>query len=258
MPGLQRLRSKLYLTRWSLLIWLTFTIGISLAAWQLFPGVHFMADGGLQGIKLVVLVDLVLGPLLFFIAANPEKSTRERLLDITLLTIVQLSAISWGSWQIYSQRPVALSHLPAECMLVPVTASSFAMQDIRVTDLKGSMLGELPAFHVQLKGADAQSALNTMLATGVPVSAQRDYLKPLFDHADIIFNRQERFIRYWNADGKELWEDWSHAHGKKSPDDYRHLLFRGRHGNAVLLLNPDNTLAGYIDLPGIALLEALL
>lgn len=257
MPGLQRLRAKLFLTRWSLLLWLAFTISISITAWQLFPGAHFMADGGFQGIRLVVLVDLVLGPLLFFVAANPEKSARERRIDIALLMTVQLCAMGWGAWQVYSQHPVAVSHLPAEGMLVPVTAANFSAQDLDVSDIKSSMLGKMPAFHVLLKGPDAKKALEVMQSTGTPVSAQRDYLRPLFDHSDVVFNRQERFIRYWGADGKGLWEKWSHAHGNKSPADYRQLLFRGRHGNAILLVNPDNTLAGHILLPGITLPEEL-
>lgn len=257
MPGLQRLRSKLFLARWSLLLWALFTLGISLAAWQLFPGVHFMSDGGLQGILLVVLVDLVLGPLLFLIAANPDKPRREQLTDAIVLISIQLAAMGWGGWQVYTQRPVAISHLATDDMLVPVTASSFTMQGINVADVKASTLGKLPAFHVHLKNTDGLKAFEAMVSTGVPVSAQRAYLRPLFDHEDIVFMRQERFIRYWQTDGRAAWDTWTADHGGKSPAEWRHLLFRGRHGNAILVIAPDNTLAGHIGLPGADLPDSL-
>lgn len=257
MPGLQRLRSKLFLARWSLLLWALFTLGISLAAWQLFPGVHFMSDGGLQGILLVVLVDLVLGPLLFLIAANPDKPRREQLTDAIVLISIQLAAMGWGGWQVYTQRPVAISYLASEGMAIPTIAANFTRQDITVTELQGSPLGALPGFHVLLGPGDAAKALQKMVDTGIPLSAQREYLRPLFAHGDAVFTRQQRFLDYWAGEGQPLWQAWTAAHSGKEPAAYRHLLFAGRHGNAVLLVNADDTLAGYIRLPGMGLPAAL-
>lgn len=257
MPGLQRLRSKLFLARWSLLLWALFTLGISLAAWLLFPGVHFMSDGGLQGILLVVLVDLVLGPLLFFIAANPDKPRREQVTDAIVLISIQLAAMGWGSWQVYTQRPVAISYLAADDILVPVIPAHLAPQHVTATSLPGSRLGKLPAFHVLLGPGDAAKALEKMKETGIPMSAQREYLRPLFAHAEAVFSRQQRFHAYWAAEGMPLWQAWTDKHEGKEPAAYRHLLFIGRHGNAVLLVNADDTLAGYIRLPGMGLPEGL-
>lgn len=64
--------------------------------------------GVTQIFLLVVLVDVVCGPLLTLVLANPKKSRRERWLDMSLVAVIQLAALAYGLWAVFAARPVAL------------------------------------------------------------------------------------------------------------------------------------------------------
>ena len=65
---------------------------------------------GVAGIfVMVVVVDLVCGPLLTLILASPHKSKRERWVDLTLVGLIQLGALAYGLHAVYSARPVVLA-----------------------------------------------------------------------------------------------------------------------------------------------------
>ena len=65
---------------------------------------------GVSGIFwLVMVVDLVCGPLLTFVLASPRKSRRERRVDLSLVAAIQLIALGYGLWSISQARPVVLA-----------------------------------------------------------------------------------------------------------------------------------------------------
>ncbi|PCJ85315.1 MAG: hypothetical protein COA54_11515 [Thiotrichaceae bacterium] len=73
-----------------------------------YPGVFFEAEGGWNGIMLMAAVDLILGPSLTLIIFNHLKTKKEIVFDLSLIAIVQISALIWGGMQVYAERPVAL------------------------------------------------------------------------------------------------------------------------------------------------------
>lgn len=73
-----------------------------------YPEPYFKVSGGWQGLRIAAPVDLILGPLLTLIVFNPLKSLKELKSDLSIIGIVQISALIWGIHTIYEQRPVAL------------------------------------------------------------------------------------------------------------------------------------------------------
>ena len=72
------------------------------------PPYQAMLDVG--GIFLLLLaVDVVCGPLLTLVLANPKKSVRAHVLDFTLIGIVQLLALLYGLHSMWVARPVVLA-----------------------------------------------------------------------------------------------------------------------------------------------------
>lgn len=243
-----KLHAKLWMTRWNLLLWVVFAIAICISGWHLFPGALFWVDGGLRGILLVSSVDFVLGPLLCFLVANPAKSLRERRTDLAILTTVQIVAMAWGGWTLYTQRPVAISYM-REGFALPVTMEGFQTQKISPHSLPSSQLSGLPAFFVDLpEGKEGALVYYTAIKKPIPLTAQADLLKPLFSHDRIYFNAA-RFQSYWAGQGASDWHDWASRHGNKPATDYRFILFAGRYGNAALVLDTHNTLLGHLPLP---------
>ena len=72
--------------------------------WSLwFPQPWFMHDGGWQVYQLILLVDVILGPLLTLIVFRQEKPGLQR--DITIIVAVQLGALAFGTGTMYQYRP---------------------------------------------------------------------------------------------------------------------------------------------------------
>jgi hypothetical protein len=73
-----------------------------------YPQPYFSIDGGWQGIRLIAGVDLVLGPLITFLIFDLSKSRRAIVFDLIIIAIIQLSALTYGVYLTYTQRPVAI------------------------------------------------------------------------------------------------------------------------------------------------------
>ena len=71
-----------------------------------FPLPYFWAIGGPLLLALIIGIDVVLGPLMTMILFNPGKSRRALTLDLSLIAIVQLSALGYGLHSGYVSRLV--------------------------------------------------------------------------------------------------------------------------------------------------------
>ena len=71
-----------------------------------FPGDLFFIDGGWQGLKLVAMVDLVLGPALTLILYKPGKP--KLVMDMSLIAFIQIAALGYGFYTTHQQRTVAV------------------------------------------------------------------------------------------------------------------------------------------------------
>jgi hypothetical protein len=244
-----KLRAKFWMARWNLLLWATFALVIAIACWQFFPGALFWVDGGLRGITLVASIDFILGPLLFILVANPAKSLRERRVDFITLFTVQVLAMAWGGWQVYTQRPVAISYM-REGFAMPVTMEPFAAQHITPDALPASRLGKMPAFFVDLPtGKNAAQAYHQAIQKHLPLTAQATLLRPLFSHEAEMLSATPRFQHYWTGEGAAAWHEWAAGHDGQPATNYRFILLAGRYGNAALVLDAQNTVRGHIRLP---------
>ncbi len=71
--------------------------------WYPFP--FFYTDGGWQGIRIIAGVDLILGPTLTFIVFNPRKPLKLLKLDLGLIALAQVVALTWGIYTVHNERP---------------------------------------------------------------------------------------------------------------------------------------------------------
>ncbi|WP_426305605.1 hypothetical protein ACN9MJ_24260 [Acidovorax facilis] len=58
---------------------------------------------------LILTVDVVCGPITTFVLASPRKSRLEMLLDLTLVAIIQMAALTYGLHVVWSARPAVLA-----------------------------------------------------------------------------------------------------------------------------------------------------
>lgn len=64
-----------------------------------------MHAGATDGLRILIGVDLVLGPLLTFIVFNTEKKSLP--IDLTIIGMIQAACLCVGLWLVYNERPIA-------------------------------------------------------------------------------------------------------------------------------------------------------
>jgi len=79
-------------------------LSIILLVW--YPGILFSIDGGWTGLRLVMGVDLVLGPLLTLIVFKAGKPGLK--FDLSCIATAQIACMAAGMWIVYQERPIAL------------------------------------------------------------------------------------------------------------------------------------------------------
>ncbi|MBP3221212.1 MAG: fimb protein [Neisseriaceae bacterium] len=72
--------------------------------WYKYPYTHML--GGLELFFLVCSIDVICGPLMTLILANPKKSKRETVLDFSVIAVIQIAALIYGMHTVYVARPV--------------------------------------------------------------------------------------------------------------------------------------------------------
>lgn len=82
-----------------------------------YPKGLFTIAGGWGGLKILLPIDMVLGPALTFLFYKPGKKSAR--LDLSMIACVQAIALSYGVYAVYSQHPKAL--VLAEGQLVTLT-----------------------------------------------------------------------------------------------------------------------------------------
>lgn len=111
-----------------------------------YPGALFDVAGGLQLLVLIIVVDVILGPLITLIVFKPGKPGLK--FDLAFIGVVQLTALAYGLWSIAESRPVFLTFVKDRFELVRAG-------ELEEADLAAAApgFGSLPWFGYRLAGA---------------------------------------------------------------------------------------------------------
>ncbi|RYH52636.1 MAG: hypothetical protein EON54_14380, partial [Alcaligenaceae bacterium] len=127
--------------------------------WYPFP--YRQLAGGTELFLLIVVVDVVCGPLLTMVLFSPHKGRRELVTDVGLVIFVQLAALMYGLYSLAQARPVYLAY-EVDRFRVVSTA------DIQAGELKPELGGfhQLPWLGPQIIGIreprDAEEKLKSL------------------------------------------------------------------------------------------------
>ena len=170
-----------------------------------YPGAFFYAEGGWNGLKLMAMVDLVLGPSLTLIIYNYAKSNKETLLDFSFIALVQASALIWGGMQVYSERPVAL--VMWEGMFYVVTEDYYSKQGIELKDVATYSTEKPLMIYAESDGSVEQlEKIQLLNKQKIPPYAQVHLYKSVKDNIDVILSYQllEGYGSDYLADGTDI------------------------------------------------------
>lgn len=179
------LKQKLVATTLHLLVSAAFVgalLALVMQVW--YPGFLFGTDGGWQGLRIVILVDLVLGPLLTFVVYKRGK--KGLVLDLVLIAIMQLAALLGGGWIVYSERPLMLVF--HEARFYSVTADDYLEVGVPVPDFSG-LTSRPPDYAVIVppESPITQSAVRTAyVQRGQYLYTHVPWMRPSAEHLDEV------------------------------------------------------------------------
>lgn len=215
-----------------------------------YPVPYFTADGGWQGIRMVALIDLVLGPLLTLIIFNPAKSLREIRLDLSVIALIQVSALIWGIYTVHNERPAAIVHWDGEFYAVP--AKTFTEQNIEMDSLAQFSAEKPPVINAH-RSTDV-SALMEMLRLSTEENRapfeQFHIYRTFLDDKDSIFSSAlniDTIITVNEAMNNELEGFLAKQGGEK--DDYVYMPLNARYHNVILIFTRKGEVAGSLNAP---------
>lgn len=144
-----------------------------------FPGALFWLSGGLDGLQIVVGVDLVLGPLLTLVVYNISKPRRELVRDLSIIALIQLAGLTAGITLVHKSRPVLIS-------FVYDTFYSYKLADIDEMGIDRDFLDKLPGpypkvVYVKVPETPANFIAFQMMTTlnnKTPLSMRSDLYRP--------------------------------------------------------------------------------
>ena len=168
---------------------LTLVLGALWLGWYRWPGWYLAS--ALHVVGIVVMVDLVLGPTLTLIVANPNKRRGELARDIALIVAVQLIALAYGGVTLWRGRPLYYTFSVDRLELVQ--ASDLKADDINVARRENPALA--PLWYSRPRWIWAPLPDN-------PEEAQRIVTGSVFGGTDVTL--MPRYFRPWEQGLPEL------------------------------------------------------
>lgn len=215
-----------------------------------YPSPFFTSSGGWQGLKIVALVDLVLGPVLTLIVFNPEKPRKSLKTDLSIIASLQIAALIWGILTVYQQRPVAVVFW--EDKFYTVTAQDFENQQYdlnrlsRYDDRKPALIyAEKPSTTDGLT-----QMLHAMMENHRPPFQQTELFRPVGKHLDEIIKHQVDIHQVIKANNEmklaltELLKEKG-----TTIDENIYLKLESRYRNIILVFDQQGMVKGHLTAP---------
>ena len=183
-----------------------------------YPDYFFELDGGWEGLRLILGVDLVLGPLLtlfVFNAAKPEIKT-----DMAIIGALQLACLAGGMYVVWSERPLAMVYVDGH--FYSMSADSWEEVKKPVPDLSDfpgpwpkRVAVELPTdvnALSEIRGSAFRSGVSMRVLAEfyVPMDKQKIVLKDAYPLENIRRRDEDYgFLGDWQAEHKGALEDYA-------------------------------------------------
>jgi amino acid transporter len=174
------------LTAFGIHLFFTFFTALVSAVLVLFvwyPHEYKTILSGIELYRLLLVVEVLLGPVMSFVIYNPKKKQKELLTDYSIVVAVQLAALVYGVYTVYSARPVY--EVVVKDRVEIVSANELSKDDLALADSLWSAFPKLGPRIVCVDfpaGAKERTALAELwLATGRDIQYLPQYYRECDD-----------------------------------------------------------------------------
>ncbi|MBX2878586.1 MAG: hypothetical protein KTR32_01580 [Granulosicoccus sp.] len=204
-----------------------------------FPGELFLVDGGWQGLKLVAMVDLVLGPALTLLLYKPGKP--KLIFDLSLIAAIQIAALGYGFYTTYTQRTVAIVFAENNFATLSAHDHKLANQELESLQLKPKQIDSPGIMQVAMMVTpppENYSQFVANLLNGYPEPQQRsDLFIPIANGHSMMQNAQQDEALL-EANGSLQAVNEALASRSMTMDDVEVYPYKTRYSSGMALFDP--------------------
>lgn len=207
-----------------------------------FPGDLFLMDGGWEGLKLVAMVDLVLGPALTLILFKPGKPGLK--MDLSLIAGLQIAALGYGFYATYNQRVVAVVFAETEFSTVSAKDNREADESLAKLNISSNPVPASQPFRVPLLMTPAAENFGQYVAdilNGYPGAHHRSDQYVTLSGENAQLQKHRKTAQYLRD--SEALDDVEDALGRldRKLDDIEVYRFRARYAKGFALYDPEQS-----------------
>lgn len=241
---MSRYRAALYHLSISLVVFVALAY-VVLFIW--FPDFFFAIDGGWEGMRIIIGVDLVLGPLLTLIVFKAGKPGLK--FDLTLIGIFQAVCLAAGLYVIHAERPTFFVYYDRHFY----SSSNDTFTDYGIEAPDYSQFDDASPAHVYvalpenpIEEADMRRVLYN---DGVPLWAYPKLYRPLDEHMSQVVEEGIAEERLRARDESGALDNWLARYGGEFAD-YAFLPIHSRYRDAFLgVRKADKSFVDILEVP---------
>jgi|TARA_Y100000310_G_scaffold38813_1_gene36329 hypothetical protein len=229
---LSRYRAALYHFGISLVVFV-FLAYLVLVVW--FPAFFYAIDGGWEGMRIIIGVDLVLGPTLTLIVFKVGKPGLK--LDLTLIGLFQSICLAAGVYVVYSERPLFFIYYDKH--FYSASADTFTRYGRPVPDLP-EYSEKLPIeIFIELPESPIEEAdLRRILTQDrIPAWIYEPLFTPLAASMDEVLTGGIELEELKDRDTNDNLTSWLEKYGGAAAD-YVFIPIHSRYRDAFIALSP--------------------
>ena len=204
-----------------------------------YPAPYFFIEGTIAVITILIIVDVVLGPLLTLIVFKPGKPSLK--FDLSVIVLIQVSALLYGANTIYSERPYFVPF--AIDRFTVIQANQTKTMDLSTINPQINYQQPGPSYVYAKRPSDPQirfQILREAAAGGADIDRHPELYRNFKTHIPGSFDRSLELdtLAKQYADNKAVIDRFRLRY-----PDTKSLAFyplQGKHNNVVLVISRNN------------------
>ncbi len=221
-----------------------------------YPQPYFAICEGMTVLSILVITDVVLGPILTFIIYKPKKPWLK--LDLSIIATVQICALIYGGNIIYGERPLFMVFAIDRFELVLASETDIDINNIQHKEILHSPTPHMVFAKMPDDKAIATEIVTSSIFSGKGLEVHPEYFEPITPYMPKIL-REARNIKDLinNKPGNAALIEFSKKLGD-SNIDYKFLHAVVNNKNITAVISNNGTIIDFIDVsPKIPETEAI-
>lgn len=201
-----------------------------------FPFSYLQLTDFKEIVKLIIAIDLVLGPILTFVIFNPKK--KSLIFDLSVVAMIQVSALTYGVYALYQVHPLYITF--AKNGFTLITARDAQPQNAKHEEYKISKLSSGKFAYAGFpKDEDKIKEIITdiLFGSGVEIKHRIEHYKPYDAHInDIVAKSLDPTTIFSDEETKEKVYSFLKEY-KNDLDKFAYLPLDGAIKDAIIVID---------------------